>query len=245
MLKYASVTNCGSREINEDSLGVKIGEKKSCFVLCDGLGGHGMGDVASGLVTQRMLTSFEEGVPLETYVRDIFLTAQEELLQEQNAKNAKSKMKTTVVCMATDEKKAYVGYIGDSRFYAFSKGKVKLQSKDHSVPYMLYLSRAIREEEIRNHPDRNMLLRVMGTPWQTPMYEVLKPFPLKKYDAFLLCSDGFWELITEKQMGELLIKSETPKEWLDAMTCVVQENGKDKEMDNFSAIAIMRSRGDK
>lgn len=241
MLKYASVTDCGSRNINEDSLKVRTTEKTSCFVLCDGLGGHGMGDVASGLVTTRIVESFEENVPIDSYIDDIFPKAQEELLQEQSAQNAKSKMKTTVVCMVTDEKKAYVGYVGDSRFYAFSRGKVKVQSKDHSVPYMLYLSRAIKEEEIRNHPDRNMLLRVMGTPWQAPMYEMLKPFPLKKYDAFLLCSDGFWELITEKQMGELLLKSATPQEWLEAMTDVVKENGKGKEMDNFSAIAIMRS----
>jgi serine/threonine protein phosphatase PrpC len=114
-----------------------------------------------------------------------------------------------------------------------------MQSKDHSVPYMLYLSKEIKESEIRNHPDRNMLLRVMGSEWKGSMYEVFKPLNLKHFQAFLLCSDGFWELITEDEMCELLKKTSTAAEWLDAMTKVVQKNGIGKEMDNYSAIAIL------
>ena len=104
---------------------------------------------------------------------------------------------------------------------------------------MLYIAKEIKEEEIRNHPDRNMLLRVMGTHWEGTMFEVLKPLSLKRYQAFLLCSDGFWELITEKQMCELLSNASTAEEWLNAMVKVVNENGHGKDMDNYSAIAIL------
>lgn len=238
MLNYASITNLGGRKVNEDAIGVLQKENKICFMLCDGLGGHGMGDVASTLVKNEFLEQFESYDKVEKFIDETFFKAQKKLLDEQIARNAKSKMKTTAVCMAADSKKAYVGYIGDSRFYAFSKNQVKVQSKDHSVPYMLYLAKEIKEEEIRYHADRNMLLRVMGTPWEGKMHELLKPLPLRKYQAFLLCSDGFWELITEKEMCELLEKATTVEEWLDAMIDVVKENGKDKDMDNFSAIAI-------
>ena len=84
-----------------------------------------------------------------------------------------------------------------------------------------------------------MLLRVMGTQWQGNMYELLKPFSLKKYQAFLLCSDGFWELITEEKMCEILSHATTAEEWLKEMLDVVRENGKDVDMDNYSAIAIL------
>lgn len=57
--------------------------------------------------------------------------------------------------------------------------------------------------------------------------------------AFLLCSDGFWELIEEKQMQETLKASSNASEWIKAMVEIVKQNGKDKNMDNFSAIAIM------
>ena len=56
--------------------------------------------------------------------------------------------------------------------------------------------------------------------------------------AFLLCSDGFWELIEEKTMQTMLKKSETPENWLDNMEKEVLKNGKGKEMDNYSAVAV-------
>jgi len=70
---------------------------------------------------------------------------------------------------------------------------------------------------------------------------LLSPLPLKKCQAFLLCSDGFWELIEEKDMCSILKKSETPNEWLLEMAEVVKKNGKDRNMDNYSAIAIWRT----
>lgn len=239
MLEYASVTDCGNRSVNEDSIGVRQKENYSCFILCDGLGGHGMGDVASSLVRDEILNLFEENDKIEKFLGIAFQQSQEKLMAEQVTQNAKSKMKTTAVCMISEGKKVHVGHIGDSRFYAFSKNQVKIQSKDHSVPYMLYLAKEIKENEIRNHPDRSMLLRVMGTQWKDNMYELMKPFSLKKYQAFLLCSDGFWELITEDKMCELLNLSTTAEEWLNAMLDVVRENGKDVDMDNYSAIAIL------
>jgi serine/threonine protein phosphatase PrpC len=240
MITYSLITKNGSRSINEDSVGVLEKDGNFCFVLCDGLGGHGMGDTASALVKDEFLTAFSEEKNLGvSFIKNEFVVAQEKLLKKQNELAAKNKMKTTAVCLVCDNKKGYVGYIGDSRFYAFSKNSVKLQSKDHSVPYMLYLSKEIKENEIRNHPDRNMLLRVMGSEWKGTMYEVFKPLNLKQFQAFLLCSDGFWELITENEMCELLKKTSTVEEWLDAMAKVVQKNGIDKEMDNYSAIAIL------
>lgn len=243
MLTYATITNVGGRKINEDAIGVSKKDDRYCFMLCDGLGSHGKGEVASNLVKDVFLFNFtnSDDKPVN-FIKKTFLTAQNELLQKQKEEKSHQKMKTTAVCLYTDIKKAYLGYVGDSRFYAFANNKVKLQSKDHSVPYMLYLSKEISESEIRNHPDRNMLLKVMGTPWEGKSYEILKPMPLKKYQAFLLCTDGFWELVTEEEMCSLLTISKTADEWLKRMTEVVEKKGVSKEMDNFSAIAIFNDR---
>ena len=61
---------------------------------------------------------------------------------------------------------------------------------------------------------------------------------LKKCQAILLCSDGFWELILEKEMRSTLKKSSSAQEWLERMSEIVEDQGKDKDMDNYSAIAI-------
>ena len=56
--------------------------------------------------------------------------------------------------------------------------------------------------------------------------------------TFLLCSDGFWEYIDEKNMKKTLKRSQTPEQWCEAMTEIVKHNGKGENMDNFSAIAV-------
>ncbi|WP_418420711.1 PP2C family protein-serine/threonine phosphatase, partial [Butyribacter intestini] len=96
----------------------------------------------------------------------------------------------------------------------------------------------IKESEIRHHPDRSRLLRVVGTPWDSPKYSVSKKIKIGKKTTFLMCSDGFWELIDEKTMCKLLKKSATPAEWLEEMRKIVLENGRGTNMDNYSAIAV-------
>ena len=58
MMRYASITNCGNREVNEDSIGTAQNNGLSLFVVCDGLGGHGKGDLASSLVRDVFVNQF-------------------------------------------------------------------------------------------------------------------------------------------------------------------------------------------
>lgn len=236
--QYAIFTNQGGRQINEDSVGAFRNGQNNCFILCDGLGGHGMGDIASSLVVNVFENQFNKTDDVVNFLGQTFAASQDILMAEQKARNAKSKMKTTGVAVVTDDRNAYVGHIGDSRGYVFYKNKIKSRTLDHSIPQMLVISRAIKESQIRNHPDRNLLLRVMGIEWEAPMYELMAPIPLKKCQAFLLCSDGFWELINEKEMCEQLKKANSVEEWLNNMVKIVQANGEGINMDNYSAIAI-------
>lgn len=238
MIKYATMTNVGSQQVNEDSVGVSQKNEQFCFVLCDGLGGHGMGEVASGIARDTTLWRFEDVGAKEGLISKVLEETQARLLMEQRKVGAKSKMKTTAVILAMDKKNAFVGHIGDSRLYAFRKNKVQFRTTDHSIPQMLVLAKEIKESEIRNHPERNMLLRVLGTPWDEPEYELRKKFGWKKYQAFLLCSDGFWELIEEEKMCKLLETSSTVEEWLQRMSEEVAKNGVGRKMDNYSAIAV-------
>ena len=238
MLQYAISTNAGDREINEDSVGAAVNANNLCFVLCDGLGGHGMGDNASALVKNTFLECSESVTDFSDFLGNTFETAQRTLLAEQRRLNAQRKMKTTAVAMITDGTAVHIGHIGDSRLYVFHHNRVRFRTLDHSIPQMLVLSHEIKESQIRNHPERNIVLRVMGEVWEEPKYEVMKPFPMKKAQAFLLCSDGFWELIEETEMCRELKTADTVQKWLDNMNGIVRKNGTGKNMDNFSAIAV-------
>ena len=237
MITYTVFTDRGGREVNEDSARVFEKDGKKCLVLCDGLGGHGKGEVASALVVEAVGQIFNSAQKIdEDFLRSAFQLSQEALIDEQIRQDAKTDMKTTAVDI--DGNKVQWGHVGDSRLYAFAKNKVKLRTLDHSVPQMLVFAREIKEKQIRNHPDRNRLLRVMGIEWEKPMYELAEQTQLEKYQAFLLCSDGFWELIDEKQMCKLLKNSSTVEEWMQAMVEVIKQNGIGKNMDNYTAIAL-------
>lgn len=239
MITSYAYTNVGGREINEDSYIVLDSKEDKCFVLCDGLGGHGHGEVASALVTEVFKTCYEAGIGNpEEFIGNTFQLAQNMLISEQIAQKAPDEMKTTATAVLISDDKVYRGYIGDSRIYTFAKNKVKERTLDHSVPQMLVMAREIKEKDIRNHPDRNRLLKVMGVEWEQPRYQLEEVISTKSSQAFLMCSDGFWELIEEKDMCKLLKKSNTVEEWVLSMVEIVNKNGAGKNMDNNTAIGI-------
>ncbi|MCD7804406.1 MAG: protein phosphatase 2C domain-containing protein [Oscillospiraceae bacterium] len=237
-MTYSVFTDKGNRNVNEDSVGAFVKDDTGCFILCDGLGGHGMGDAASSLVVDVFKNRFNDVGAKSGFIGETFEIAQDMLLMEQKRIGAEKKMKTTSVSVVTDGKNVYIGHIGDSRAYIFLKNKVKCRTLDHSIPQMLVLSGEIKESEIRNHPDRSALLRVIGVEWDEPMYEIMRPVSKRKCQAVLLCSDGFWELIDEEKMCESLRRSENVDEWLKMMVDIVKENGIGRDMDNYSAIAV-------
>ena len=239
ILSYNNYTDIGNRDTNEDSVAFIEKSGSYCFVLCDGLGGHGKGELASRFVCDSICRCFEGSTSIDSFFDTALERSQEALLNEQKKLNAPFEMKTTAVVLVLWEDMFRYAYIGDSRLYHFRKNKVRFRTLDHSVPQMLALAGDISEKQIRTHPDRNRLLRVMGVKWDAPRYEVSDVMSLKSKDAFLLCSDGFWEQIIEKDMCKLLKKSSDAGKWIESMSAVVKENGKTRDMDNNSAIVIM------
>ena len=236
-LAYRVYSSVGNREVNEDSVGEIESENGHSFIVADGLGGHGHGEVASALAVESGLGIFAEGNDTNALEKS-FLLAQKRVMEEQENNPMISDMKTTMVNLIITGNIAQWGHVGDSRLYYFKNGKVKRRTLDHSVPQMLVNLGEIKEKEIRGHEDRNRLLRVIGTPWEKNAFEISKETTIKPGDAFLLCTDGFWELIEEKMMMKYLKSADTVDEWMEWMVEEVNRNGETVNMDNNTAIAI-------
>lgn len=241
LIEYATISEVGERERNEDAVRVFINQrcKTYGFVLADGLGGHGNGDIASNLVADCMGAAIENTSYFnDDFLSECFETAQQMLLDEKELKGLPN-IKTTAVLLLITDKVARWGHIGDSRLYHFRDGKQLSRTIDHSVPQLLALNGQIKERDIRHHPDRCILLRAMGGEWTGEDYEInQKHMRLIKGDSFLLCSDGFWEWIDERSMIKVLKKKQSAYDALKEMTAIVKENGAHKGMDNYSAVLV-------
>ncbi|MBQ6231707.1 MAG: serine/threonine-protein phosphatase [Eubacterium sp.] len=237
MITYASYTDVGDREKNEDSIASLCDSNSGLFVLADGLGGHGKGEFASASVITTSMQLYSDNKAGFSLDRS-FEKAQEILLREQQERNDLEGMKTTMVSLLIRNGAAKWAHIGDSRLYYFKKKKLVTRTLDHSVPQMLVAMGEIKEKDIRGHEDRNRLLRVMGSPWSERSYSVSNDIRLSKDSAFLLCSDGFWENIIEDDMMGCLRTASDVSLWLQMMAQIVKHNGRGKNMDNNSAIAV-------
>ena len=242
LIRGHQFTDSGGREVNEDSCLLVFEEGRgTCALVADGLGGHGGGAEASALAKDIIYKSFtSEMIEKPEEFNVWFQRANQSVLAIQTPE---VEMKTTLVVLLIRNKKALWAHIGDSRLYHFENGVLVEQTFDHSVSQMAVLRGEIEQEEIRGHVDRNRLLRAIGK-GETIQLDVHEEVDLEgENHAFLLCTDGFWEYVTEKEMEKDLRRSKSPKQWIDRMVKRLEKRTKNKDNDNNTAVAVMYEGG--
>lgn len=240
MITGTGYTDRGGREYNEDAGFFCIAEDRGYAVMADGLGGHGGGDQASQAVVDILKGCIgecpaEQELTGET-VEEWLLKANEAVIRMQTPQ---CRMQTTLAFLCVDERacSAHLAHVGDSRIYYFRDGKYQFCTFDHSVSRMAVLAGEVAWEDIRFHADRNKLLRTIGK--SEEMKAEMKEFLLEKdrNHFFLLCTDGFWEYVTEAEMEDALKAAKSPEEWIGEMRVYLDERTGEGN-DNNSAIAV-------
>ena len=237
-ITIANYTNIGDRSENEDSCSYLTNEKDDLIaVVADGLGGEGGGGKASMAAVNTVCDCFREK-PVET-AEDFgrwFEIANSKVLEMQTPACS---MKTTLVVLQISDNIARWAHVGDSRLYHFVDGKIKERTFDHSVSQMAVLRGEITEDQIRGHVDRNKLLKAIGRA-EGITAECSSDVNMNdgSEHAFLMCTDGFWELITEEEMERCLAGSKDVGEWLGGMAYLIGLSSKENK-DNNTAIALI------
>jgi serine/threonine protein phosphatase PrpC len=197
----------GGREENQDAWGFTIAADKSLVLaVADGLGGHAGGRTASqdaiaGCLKAANKTKFN-GLSQQS-LGDMFLGAHQAIKSNQAEQpELKSMRSTLVVLIIGPDYQIRWGHVGDVRLYLVRNGRIVHQTKDHSVPQMLVDAGELEPEQIRNHPDRNRLLRSLGQE-EEPKPNLSGTGTLEKGDLLVMATDGFWEWVDE----DFLIKA--------------------------------------
>lgn len=240
-IRYCTYTDTGDRPVNEDRLCVLQTAAGHCFAVADGLGGLDLGDEAAELAC-RTVAEYAAILPefSSRVLEQMYFAAQQAILERQQALHCESQMKTTLNVVLVGARAIHWAHVGDSRTYYARGQRLLRRTFDHSVTQMLSAIGQVREGDIRFHEDRSKLLRVLGTPWTRSQVEVEPDLPLCPPQQLLLCSDGFWEYITEEQIQICLEEADGPEVWMENMRELIRRNerGRPGERDNRTAVAV-------
>lgn len=232
-IETASYSGCGGHEINEDSFCCA----DDYFAVADGLGGHINGEEASRSAIE-YLKENALGNYSDESIGKLLLGANSAVLSD--AKGAK----TTIAVLFAENGVFRYANVGDSRVYIFRNNKIIAMTKDHSVCRAAVDMGTMTFDEIRRSEDRSKLLKVLGNDERLVIPKGYPPIDIQVGDAFLICSDGFWDYVLESEMEEDLKKSDTPQKWLDFMLKRLIAASMDKG-DNYTAICgIVKERAD-
>lgn len=203
-LRIASQTDIGrnpSRSKNEDFLGQFEGDYGRLFIVCDGMGGHAGGDIASRLVVESVHkyfeTSYIPGNEQDAIAQSVDFV--QERLQEAVRTNPDlTGMGTTLVLLLIKDINYWYAHCGDSRLYLSRNGALHQLTKDHSEVQSLVDSGVITEDQASTHPNRGFVTRAIGGPNHIP--DIAGPYKLQQDDVFLLCTDGLTEYVKNREL---------------------------------------------
>ena len=230
-----SIHEIGQRPNQEDSI---IQWNNRLFVLCDGMGGHEKGEVASQTVCQSLVTWFEEHInPDDLFTDDKLREALEYAYQQLDkyADGNPKQMGTTLTLLYIHKQGVTAAHIGDSRIYHIRpEVGVLYQSRDHSLVFDLFQAGEITYEEMANFPQKNMVTRAM-TPGEENRHrpDIIHITDILPDDYFYMCSDGMLEQMDNDQLEALLSSQLTDEEKRNKLIELTKDN-----QDNHSAWLI-------
>jgi len=248
-LRIAQGTDVGrARENNEDAyltLKALMGPEASgsplgLLVVADGLGGHAQGSeasltairVATGSMVKEIILPLladhptdDERRPIQEILTEAFLSANRAVSQMQ------SDAGTTLTSVLIMGHSAYVAHVGDTRAYYLADNKADQITEDHSLVRRLLDLGEISPQEAQSHPQRNLLYRALG---QDPELEVDIYFRcLARGGWLLVCSDGLWNNVSEKEILAVVSEASTPQEACDELIKLANDDGGD---DNITVV---------
>ncbi|MEN9797667.1 MAG: hypothetical protein RL653_1363 [Pseudomonadota bacterium] len=247
-IEVASITDVGmKRNHNEDNFGVV--PEENLYVVADGMGGHSSGEVASKIAVEELaeffrMTSRDQDATWP-YKMDRARNYDENRLatgiklanmriHEQSSADPKLRgMGTTIVSVYFAGTTAYVGHVGDSRVYRFSRGELKQVTEDHSLLNDYLKSKKLTPEEIEAFPHKNVIVRALGMK-DSVQVDVVRVEP-QEGDIFLLCSDGLSGMVPDPLIRDTLTKTPDLDAASKQLIALANANG---GLDNVTCVLV-------
>lgn len=219
----------GKQDCQEDFLCPTIGdEQTSFFVVCDGVGGRELGDVASQLVCQTVERLLTDDKCQNLKAEDVLSLVGESYTTLYNNRAINSNMATTLALMVKTDSGMLLAHLGDTRIYQVRKDKGTIFcTKDHSLVNDLLDSGLITPEKATNHPESHVITKcifVTGNreDYQTPSITLIRD--IQPHDIFMLCTDGVYKKLGDEAISEILSADGTLKDKVREMAALCRNS---------------------
>jgi protein phosphatase len=216
------------RSHNEDSFLIRT----PCFAVCDGMGGHAAGEVASSIAVE----TIGEKAPAtadDTLLGAAIEAANLAVIKGAEEGRGKPGMGCTASAALIDGNRMAVAHVGDSRIYLLHAGTLVRVTRDHSYVEELVDAGQITADEARVHPSRSIITRALGS--DPDMYADHFSIEATNGDRVILCSDGLSSMIPDSEIESLAISSATPQQAADNLVSAALTAG---GADNVTVIVV-------
>lgn len=245
-LAIAAKTDTGLvRSHNEDALA--INPEYGLVILADGMGGYNAGEVASGIATLVIEESLESQLQNENWDANVNLSKHIQQAVEESIVRANisiieaalnepeySGMGTTLVLALFHHDKVTIAHVGDSRAYRLRQGELVQITRDHSLLQEQLDAGLITLEEAQYSQNRNLITRALGVDYEIEVE--IHDHQTEAGDIYVLCSDGLSDMLTTKQMADILLASGSNLE--AASNTLIQHANDHGGRDNISTILV-------
>ncbi len=196
------------RDSNEDSIGfsrpedpAELGDAGVLLVVADGMGGHSAGEVASRLAVETLIGGYaiESADPQVALVRAV-RQANQAIRDAATRDPVLQGMGTTCTALVVRQGRAYCAHVGDSRLYLVRDGSILQLTEDHSAVFDLVKRGMLDRELARQHPDRNVIVRALGSRAELEVAAWPRPLFVRHDDRFVVATDGLHDLVEDAEI---------------------------------------------
>lgn len=237
------ITNIGlKRKSNQDCFRIHSTKRYTAAVVCDGMGGAKGGSTASRTAATAFMKSLRTSLAsldfdrfttgdIDRILANSLNLANTAVYEKAGTNDSYEGMGTTLVGAVCIGDRAYIVNTGDSRLYAVKGEEIRQITKDHSFVQYLIDSGAISELEAANHPQKNIILKVVGVAESTEC----DVFNITDFDYLLLCTDGLSNVVSKEEMLNVLTDGLDDVTKLNILVEVANERG---GADNITAVVF-------
>lgn len=238
---FYGYTCIGGRPEDQDCLAYDNIHGRQIFAVCDGMGGHAGGCVASTTAAKALTDSLKRQAEIVS-TKEAIITAVNEanttVYKKSQEEPSLRGMGTTLTLLVVDNQAAYVTHIGDSRIYQLRKGRKKFRTFDHSQVFEQVAKGKMTEEEARVHPRANILSKAIGILPDVDF--VVTKLDYKEKDRFVLCCDGVWNTQPEADIINMLSTNDDLETTIMSTRSLVEKIGIENggQHDNHTMIVV-------